>query len=501
MWGKAFTVIENSLRYVRDTILRRIQRSALPPNNYEGLAYYREQDSEANTATEPPEDEFIDLCCAWGVEFYTPAYIENLINSFRKLGWRADDHPDPSRDPEAWLYGLRRYQYRGAWMNLGYLLPKDTDLIFAGPKHRVPLPAGVKYARAGIYSVSPSLVSIVVSFVFVDDTSSMFDKALRTDRSSYTNPIRGGWQIHDPRTQKMDDIGQIRTNISRQLGNWFADNLPGLFSSGLLDREIPTCEFVTLRRAEPFPSQVESEDTLPEYLSILGLNRDYDVWKSSRMTGLKFRITDPVGRQPAYHSVLAIKENRHIDTIPERFGSTDRASRIVHIDDLMPNLLCLWSILPMLEGYTQHLSKIRDSAIFKPRARRDPVGTLESLGGHVSFSVDVAAVTSELAMHSDEQFPLLHDVAVFEPCDSKVYEIRRTLEKQLEFTIKKYVTWLQRTDESVREHLTQYGSLLGVTENVRVQKKITRLTWALLALAVVTVIATMLSFWLQYAIR
>ena len=380
-------------------------------------------------------------------------------------------------------------------MNLGYLIPKDSGPLLIGADKRVaPLPKCARYASAGIYSISPSLVSVVVWFVLNDDTSTAFDKALRTNRQTYTTPIRGGHRIYNVRTQKVDHIRQIRTNINRQIGTWFLENLPGLFSSGILDHDIPTCEFITLRKAEPFPSQIERANNFHRYLDLLGLRLDFDAWKNSGAPALKFRIPDYVERNPRYHSILATKEDLHVDGMPDLYGSSDRSARIAHVDQLMPNLLSLWSILPMLEGYTQHLNMVRDSVTFRPKDRLTPTKVLERLGGNVAYSVDIAAVTAELAMYSEEGFPLVHDVEQFEPCDSQLYEIGINLRKRLEFIVHKQVTWLERTDKSIRDQLTQYGSLVGAAENVRMQGKITRLTWALLFLAGATLAATVLAF-------
>ena len=464
----------------------------------EALAFYRKRDAQENTDTSPPVGEYIDLCCMWGIEFYTPAHLADLIGGLRKLGWHTNEHPDPSRDPVSWLYGLRRYQHGGAWMNLDYLIPEGSNLPFIGPDSRVaPLPPCAKYASAGIHSITPSLVSLVVCFVLNDDVSCTFDNALRANQQTYTTPVRRGNQIHSPRTQKTDDIGQIRNNITREIGSWFSENLPGLFSSGILDHEIPTCEFVTLRKAEPFPSHIEGENNFHKYLDILGLRLDFDVWKNSRMPGLKFKMPHPVVHNPPYHSVVAINEGRHISDIPDIYGSADRETRIVHVDQFMPNLLSLWSILPMLEGYTQYLNKVREAATFKSGGRPAPAKVLERLGVNVAHSVDIAAVTSELGMYSEEGFPLIHDIEHFEPCDSHFYEAGLHLRKRLEFIIGKQATWLKRTEKSIRDQLTQYGSLVGAAENARIQGKITRLTWALLFLAGATLVATVLAFCMQ----
>ena len=470
-------------------------RQRFRPARNTHLANYGERDPQDNSATTPPEDECVDLCCAWGIELYTPTYIPDLIEGLRELGWHTNDHRDPTRDPESWLQGLRRFQSGGAWLNLGYLIPNDSGPLLIGAEKRVAsLPECAKYARIRICSISPSLVSVVVCFVFNDETSTIFDRALRINRQTYTTPSPRGHRIHDVRSQKSEHIGRIRSNINRQIGTWFAGNLPGLFSSGILDRDIPTCEFITLVKSEPFPSPIESESNSQEYLELLGLRLDFDAWKNSRTPGLKFTMEDRRGRNPRYHSILATKENRHIDGMPDFWPNTDRNARIMHVGELMPNLLSLCSILPMLEGYTQHLNTVRDSATSRPRDRLAPAEVLEKLGGDVAYSVDIAAVTAELAMYAEEAFPLVHDVEQFEPCDARLYETGKNLRERLEFIVHEQATWLERTDKSIRDHLTQYGSLVGAAQNVRMQARITLLTWALLILAAATLVANVLVF-------
>ena len=483
-------MIDNFLRSLKEAVRRRPQQSLLQSDNDERLKFYTERDPNKNIDTAPPEDEFIDLCCVWGVEFYTPTHIEGLVKSFRKLGWRTDDHPDPSRDPEAWLYGLRRYQHGGAWLNLGFLTLEDSNSPWGSLRHTAPLPECVDYASVSIYSISPSLIAMVVCFVFKEDSSVMLDKALRKQRRTYTTPFGSGVRIHDPRQQKRDDISEIRSTVSKLAATWFSEYFPGLFSSGLLGGELPSCEFITLRNAEPFPSRTQADPVPQEYLRLLGLSYDYNAWRSTSIPGLKFGTSQETEHNPRYHSICAMKENECIEAITSLQGSSDRSSRIDYVGEMMPTLISLWAILPLLEGYTQYLNKVRDPDIFKPKTRLTPVNILEKLEDYVSYSVDIAAVTSELVAHSEELFPLIHRDEVFEPCNSEFYKTGYSLNKHLEYTIGKQATWLERTDKSLRDHLTQYGSLLGATENVRVQRKITCLTWALLALAGLTLITS-----------
>ena len=212
--------------------LRKKFRPGFSYSRDEEIAQYgQKHDPKANADTTPPEDELINLHCLWAVEYYTPAHMDSLVNSFRKLGWESGHQDFGARDPVDWLNGLTRQFRGGGWMNLGYLIPKESDLFLVGPKHTVPLPTVVKYAKAGIYSITPSLICMVVCLVFEENFSKAFDKALRTDRRTYKTPIPSGERIHFPQFQKTDHISCIRKKMSTIAAEWFSKNLPGLFSS------------------------------------------------------------------------------------------------------------------------------------------------------------------------------------------------------------------------------------------------------------------------------
>ena len=411
----------------------------------EDLAHYRERDPQENSETSAPDDELIDLCCVWGIEFYTPAHTPDLADGFRKLGWGMNDDIDPYRDPESWLMGLRRFQHGGSWINLGYLVPKNSKLPFIGvDKHTVSLPTSVRYAEAGMYAISPSLVSVVTCFALDEDASKEFDRALRTSRQTYTTPVKQGRRIHRPSSQKTEEIEHIRASFTRQIGNWFSEHLPGLFSSGVLGCQIPTCEFVTFRKAEPFPTLTERVVGSHGFLRVLGMDHDFDVWKSSAVPGLKLKMPSGIERHLQYHSILAVNEMRHKSALPDYFHSSSKETRIAHVGQLMSRLLTLWAVLPMLEGYTRHLNEVRDSKALE--THHAPAKALDRLVGNLAYSVDIAAVTSEFKMYSENSFPLIHDVERFEPWDSQFYEPRTDLRKHLEFVINKQADWLQRTD-------------------------------------------------------
>ena len=482
-----FKATLNLCHGVKNAVLKTFGSPKSLPREHQFLEDYRKHDAEDNTNTTPPVDECIDLRCMWGVEFYTPSYFDSLVNSFRKLGWDKSDDFRPSQNPINWLYSQRRYHYGGSSLNLGILMPHSTNQFIAGQRREAPIPTGVNFASAGIYSISSSLICIVVNFELKEELSTSFDKALRKDRQTFEEPTSRGYRIHRPRNQKVDHITRIRAEMSKLVSTWFSQNLPGLFSSGLLEGALPTFEFTTLRKAEPFATQRQNENTIPEYIRTLRLDSDFSAWQSTKIPGLKFQPPTHSESKLRYHSVLAIREDDLDSAMTDAPQGKDRTYQIFHLDLMFSGLISVWAILPLLEGYTYRINKVRDSSIFRTGIRQNPVKVLEELGSNISYSVDIAAAATELITCVRQRFTLTQRVEAFKPCRGDFYERGYTLSKFLNDTIGEQSAWVKSTDESLRDHLTQCGSLLGAAEDVRLQRKVNHLTWIIICLSVVSV--------------
>ena len=480
----------NLLRHLRYAAYKWFPNWFFHPDLTQDIDYWRERDPKINAQTKPPKDEFIDLRCLWAVEFYTPVHLDNLLNGFRKLGWSEKNTLAHRRDPAGWVQRSRQHSSSGGIFNLGIVNPSSSDSFLSSHARTAPLPPNVQYATGRIYSLTSSLTCIVMGFVFKEDFSAQFDEALRTDRQTYTEPSSKGMvRICDPRTQKSDHIRQIRKDITELFMKWFSENLPGLFSSGILGGDLPTCEFVTLRQTKPFPNHNAES---PDYMSLLDMDFKFAVWQSKDIQGLKLVVSGRRDHSLRHHSILAAREDDFDEEKMEIFrDQSNRKSQIYYIDNQIKGLLSRWAILPLLEGYGQHLSVIRDSVTFRSKSRQDPVEILKTIGHHVSDSVDIVAVTAELISYTRQDFLFSLDVDTFEPCNKQDYESGYTLDKDLSSTISNNAIWLQKTDQSLRDHLIGYGSLLGAKENIILQKKLSHLTIIILLLTVVLVVHTL----------
>ncbi len=476
---------------LRRTAHRRFPRFFLYPGE---LEVYRSYDSERNTETAPPKEEFIDLHCMWAVEFYTPAHVDALLSGLQKLG-RDNKHPfDIGTSPTSWIQELRQRSYGGGRLNLGIIqcLPETATLFVPGLRPKPLPPPQVQYVTGQLYSLTSSLTCVVIGFVFEKDFSTQFNKALRTDRQTYIK----AHTVYDPERQKIDHIRQVRADMAELAGRWFCENLPGLFSSGILGGALPTCEFVILRQAEPFPPRREGNARPPEYLSVLGMDSAFNAWQSEKTPGLKFTDSHWRDRAPQYHSILA---SRGSDFNEEKFNMLHGEG--VLFDMAMSELLSRWAMLSLLEGYSQRLNALRDSSLFRPGSRQSSVKILKTLGQHVSYSVDIAAVTAELISYAQNSSWFNHNLETFKPCDEHHRDSALTFTNNLCTIIQERAAWLQKTDQSLRNHLAQYGSLLGAKENIKLQRTLGFLTVVIIFLTLALLLdsnfSSDISHWLR----
>ena len=237
-------------------------RRAGPDSDIDSLQRYRERDAESNKETTPPDSEVIDLCCIWAVEFYTPSHMDALLTNVRRIGWNEEGFRG-LKDIRDWANRSREHPKGGGWQNLGTIRSSGTNDSTMKQVHPDALPPPhVTEISGRLFSITSSLACVIMMFRLQEDFATGFDTALRTDRQTYYSELSSHSRaIHDPEVQKVDHIRQIRDEMRSSVTKWFSTNLPGLFSSGLLEGEMPTCEIVTLRKNRSL-SEYRSSGTL-----------------------------------------------------------------------------------------------------------------------------------------------------------------------------------------------------------------------------------------------
>ena len=445
--------------------------------------YYRENDPTRNAETTPPEDEHVDLRCMWAVEFYTPSYVDKLVDNLKKLGW--DQNEFPGREsPASWVRITRQHSEGGSWFNLGTIRSGDDKRSWPPRDRTAPLPMYVRYARGGVYSFTPSLTCVVMRFVFEDNFRCRIDEALRRSRQTFTRPVLHGREVLDPERQKTEEVRLFRQECVNHATKWFRENLPGVFSSDLLGDQLPTCELVTLHKAERFPDR-EREEYIPSgYLRVLDLEFSPSVWKTEDIPSLKFSL-ELSGQNPEYHSIFVVRDAEIEGAkLLEAYGGLPGLA--AYVDVTYRGMIGKVALRHLLDGYSRRLNELRDAVTARIRrpSRRRTSRTLQVLVDNVAYDVDIAAVTTDLIASTEEPSWFFRDLSRFEP----YYEwiSRDSLTEVFRPAVNGHAKRLKQTAQSLRDHLTQFGSLTAATEDVRTQNRILWLTVIVAVLAVVT---------------
>ena len=346
--------IRRVAQYLRNVVQKRLTGHSRDDDPASMLDDYRKNDPTSNAETTPPEDEHVDLRCMWAVEFYTPSHVDKLVDNLKKLGWDQNDFPG-RESPASWVRITRQHSEGGSWLNLGTIRSGNDKRPWPPRDRTAPLPMYVRYARGGLYSLTPSLTCIVICFVFEDSFRNRLDEVLRKDRQTFTRPVSRGHEVLDPERQKTEEVRLLRQEYANLAARWFRENLPGVFSSGLLGDQLPTCELLTLHKTEPFPDREVREYTPSGYLRVLDLEFSPSVWRSKDTPSLRFSLA-LLGQNPEYHSVFVVRDTEIEGTkLLEAYGGLPGLA--THVDVTYREMIGKMAVRPLLDGYSRSLNR------------------------------------------------------------------------------------------------------------------------------------------------
>jgi len=477
-----------SIRYRTNKYLPERLRSR---DYHEELKVWRRDDPKKNANSTPPKNEKVDLRCVWVVEFYAPAHVDSLIENLEKLGWDRAGSPLADKSVAAWVRSIRESRYGGAWLNLGYITDKHKRPPFSRVQRAV-LPPNIKHATGNMFSMTPSLICIVIGFVFEEEMSGQFDKTLRQDRQTDTVPSERGYTIFYPERLKAKEINRQRNSIKRLAFDWLKSNLPGIFCSGLLDADIPICEYSQLKSKKPFPQSSDFDREVDGYLAPLQFDSDFDAYEQTEHPSLKFRWPLLGESRNDFYSLLAGREVDFDKEEIKSWGGGDRSGQIAYVDNFMKGTVGLWALTALLKGYSRQQSGLRDSALLRAGTSKKALKILSELEKHVGSGVDIASVTTELIQFSDQRGLFFHEAQNFQPTRQDEHrDPQDSLIERIRLQVHDTASSLNRSEEALRSIVTQFGSLVGTKENLTLQRQIRALTLLIIALTIITLWPTL----------
>ena len=230
-----------------------------------------------------------------------------------------------------------------------------------------------------------------------------------------------------------------------------------------------------------------SEGDKGQWLYILDLDTDYGAWQARWCEGLKFAWPLANDGSNKYHAAIVAREEDFEDEELRIYGGRSRSTIVQYVDQSTNKLLTRWALVIMLYGYQRYLNIIRDSLVFGSKSRSRPLRLLKNLGAHLATSIDISVMTVELRTFVGNAVLFKQDIEDFYSCREVLNGDKRIgLSEGLRREAAECTEWLSNIDKSVRDILIQFGNALGARENIKLQGRVTLLSWTIVALTVLT---------------
>jgi hypothetical protein len=451
------------------------------------LRYHHEKiDPKANQETTPEQDEQIRVPSIWVFEAYPPSFINNFKASIEKLGWNSDEQVINPNITDT-IDGMRGSFFGGGWINIGYI--EDVSKKSRGFRHerQAHLPEGIKFIRASALQFIPSTTILIFQFFFNEDVITSLVKPLRDTYKTYIEPFDGGLRYYDVHHQKKAAVDVMRGYLRSICTNWINENIPGLFSSGISDCYLPTCEIILLAKHTPYERNVP-------FLDMLDLN-EYEAWKSEKLQGLYFQfprfIGDELGRVILSGNINEILPDKDLN----EYGNISREDRIIHYLDDLDYTLGTWILYVIARHYEKHISAIRDS--YGNMAVEDVSSTIK----------DIQTLDRELLQLQRDAIPFAENLNKY--CQNEkaythgLYKFKTVAEKLMQTDLFEYIReYLNKSAISIISSIEQMHSMgehtsrivatitnkeLNAT-NIKLQRSMVRMTFVLVVLTIALVV-------------
>jgi hypothetical protein len=462
----------------------------------------REVDPRDNEETTPPDDEAIETYCIVVTECYPPSHAAALISGLKKLGWDRKQPSDLYGDEvTGWLERVRGRPYAGAWLNLGHVVRKEERRRFGGIDERIAkLPAGVDYAYAYVRNLLPSLTVLTIQFVLDDQAARSLEETVRATFETHVEERDGVHHFTTVGNQKKEATYKTRAELRARCCSWFWEHIPGLFSAGEDETSFPRCEFVVFDKAKPFERPAGGQN---DYLWPLGMGHIPDAYEGSTLPGVRLGLPSPFDEDQLALVLGAKKDEMPSEEDFQMYGGRDRSGISHWLYDYAEGLMSVWALNAMLRAYERRLAGLRDGV--GEIDVQDPEGAAEKVQRAqtqlIGLSTDLLPLTSELTDLCEKEKYFLELVPEFESLIEYPWGRLKFGEVYRE-DLSRRAARAQELEGELREVVMTVGSVVGAISqerssraNLRLQGRLTFLTWVLVFLTVVLVGIGIVTVW------
>lgn len=451
--------------------------------------YLRHRDAEDNLASRVPSDERLRQVALWGVEVFGPAEADRLYSAITRLGWNDERLFGLNTDPPgSWIGEQRTYGIEGS-LNLGVIERPGKSRFLPRGRH-AQLPDAVDYAHGWVYQLSPSVTAICICFVLTDVASNAYQAEINLDRKTVHKPREGGYRSYNVEHAKRRAVDVARIKLRAVVTEWFAENLPGLFSVASDGSRLPTAELLTTLNQ----SLLDAKRTRiePDWIQLATPRGHSEVWTLKSFEGLKLCWPNFEG-DLRYHGVVNLQVGLLTAEHLKYRGDPCDAVHAAFVDDHVRGILVNFAAIAALREITRHLRITPGILSADTASRKGTVKTLERIRVFFDDSVGVPAFTSELAAKSEHVHSYRWDCSEFQKIplrpDEQPIQIAESLRSRTHYLASRACSLERET----REQLEQISAILSTRENIRTQARMELVTVGVAIVSIVSLAVAVMS--------
>ncbi|MBW4974886.1 hypothetical protein KZZ08_14725 [Roseovarius mucosus] len=459
------------------------------PNPYgEDKAYYRKRDAESNAKSALDKDVTLRLGCIMVSEIFGPNEIETLYDGLEKIGWDRERTPVRDGSNIDWLKTQRLYGSEGT-MPLGWVHRPDDAKKYVGVQYIAEFPKQFSSLLVTISQLTPSTTCMSIGFVLTDEAALEYANALNEPAKSTRVPMRrsGTYSIMGVEHVKEERVRRIREKYRNVGISWLSKNFPGFFSEHCENSHFPTVEFLSLDGFTPFDEDAPRDRGWGHWSRFVNIDRDFGSWTCSSVPSLRFSF-DAVRRENTpNHMTVALRCDVLSEEVLKIYGGDSLSSRTYFANEHLDGIIARYALASYLRELLRSLKETRQSLSARSVARRS-TSEVEKISAFFRRSIGVPSIAREVLALSENDASFRWSATGFTQKsyrdEEKPYEIKEGLKSFLGGLSRQ----LLEEDQDTREFLNQLSSAMGTKESIAAQRRMERLTYLTLAVALVSMV-------------
>jgi hypothetical protein len=459
------------------------------PNPYgEDKAYYRKRDAERNAKSALDEDVTLRLGCIMVSEIFGPNEIETLYDGLQKIGWDKERILVRDGSNTDWLKTQRLYGSEGT-MPLGWIHRPDDAKKYVDVRYTAEFPKEFSSLLVTISQLTPSTTCMSVGFVLTEEAALEYANAINEPAKTTRVPKRRfrAYSIMDVAHVKEERVRRIRQKY-RNIGiGWLSKNFPGFFSEHCESSHFPTVEFLSLDGFTPFDKDAPKDRGWGHWSRFVNIDHDFGSWTSSSVPSMRFSLDAGRRENTPNHMTVALRWDTLSEEDLKTYGGDSLGSRTYFANDHLYGIIARYALASYIRELLRSLKQTRQSLSVRSKERRS-TSEVEQISAFFRRSIGVPSIAREVLALSENDASFRWNATGFTQQSHRDEEERYEIKEGLKSSLGRLSRQLLEEDQDTREFLNQLSSAMGTKESIAAQRRMERLTYLTLAVALFSLV-------------